>query len=314
MSRSILPPLCIALLLGASAARAEDDLPAAPPVERAPLRAPLGERSQDEAISLQRQLPPGEQQQLQAGDEHFLALWKPANSPTPSGLVILLPGDGEHPDWPRVVGPLRSKLADAGWHTLSLSLPDPLGELLPARPPQAAESAKKDAAAQSDTPPATPAAETPPAPSAEEQRKAHSERVMARIQAGLDFAVAKQAKTIVVLGHGSGAWWAASFLAERKPEQIHALLMVDASVPAGYAPPLDELVPPLKLATGDFHYKDRYADAALERQQASKRLQHPAYALVALDALPANPDTEQEQLARRIRGWLKRNTGDAKQK
>lgn len=307
MSRSILPPLCIALLLGASAVRGAEPAPA-PPVERAPLK----ERSQDEAIALQRQLPTAEQQQLEAGGEHFLALWKPANSPTPSGLVILVPGEGEHPDWPRVVGPLRSKLADAGWHTLALSLPDPLGDPLPTRPPEAIEPAKKDDAAKTDAPPATAAEETPPAASAEDQRKAHGDRVMARIQAGLDFATDKQVKTVVLLGHGSGAWWAASFLAERKPAQIHQLLMVEASVPAGYAPPLDELVPPLKLATGDFYYKDRYADAALARQQASKRLQHPAYALIGLDALPANPDAEEEQLARRVRGWLTRNVGEAK--
>ncbi|WP_313514822.1 alpha/beta hydrolase family protein [Pseudomonas sp.] len=309
MSRSLLPPLCIALLLGASAVHAEDP-PAAPATSVE--RAPLEERSQDESLGLQRQLPAGEQQQLQAGDEQFLALWKPANSPKPSGLVVILPGDGEHPDWPRVVGPLRNKLADAGWHTLSLSPPDPLGELLPPRPKETAEPAKKEDGAKSETPPSAPSVEAPTAPSAEEQRKAHSERVMARVQAGLDFAVAKQAKTVVLLGHGSGAWWAASYLAERKPEQIHDLLMVEATVPAGYAPPLDELVPPLKLATGDFYYKDRYADAALARQQASKRLQHPAYALVALDALPANPDAEQEQLARRVRGWLTRNVGEAK--
>ena len=307
MSRSILPSLCIALLLGAGTARgAEPAAAPAAPVERAPLE----ERSQDEAIALQRQLPTAEQQQLEAGGERFLALWKPANSATPSGLVILLPGEGEHPDWPRVVGPLRSKLADAGWHTLSLSLPDPLGDSLPARAPEANEPTKKDDAKKTDAPPAT--EETPPAASAEEQRKAHGERVMARIQAALDFAADKQVKTVVLLGHGSGAWWAASFLAERKPAQVHQLLMVEASVPAGYAPPLDELVPPLKLATGDFYYKDRQADAALARQQASKRLQHPAYTLVGLDALPANPDAEQEQLARRVRGWLTRNVGEAK--
>lgn len=309
MSRSILPSLCIALLLGAGAARgAEPAAAPAAPVERAPLE----ERSQDEAIALQRQLPTAEQQQLEAGGERFLALWKPANSATPSGLVILLPGEGEHPDWPRVVGPLRSKLADAGWHTLSLSLPDPLGDSLPARAPEASEPTKKDDAEKTDAPPAT--EETPPAASAEEQRKAHGERVMARIQAALDFAADKQVKTVVLLGHGSGAWWAASFLAERKPAQVHQLLMVEASVPAGYAPPLDELVPPLKLATGDFYYKDRQADAALARQQASKRLQHPAYTLVGLDALPANPDAEEEQLARRVRGWLTRNAGDAGKK
>ncbi|MFZ2320209.1 MAG: DUF3530 family protein, partial [Pseudomonas sp.] len=38
--------------------------------------------------------------------------------------------------------------------------------------------------------------------------------------------------------------------------------------------------------------------------QASKRQAQPAYVQVAMKALPGNPATEQEQLFRRIRGWL----------
>ena len=72
---------------------------------------------------------------------------------------------------------------------------------------------------------------------------------------------------------------------------------------------LDELVPQLKLATGDGYYKDRADDrqAALRRLQASKRIQHPTYVQVAMKALPGNPAVEQEQLYRRLRGWLKLN-------
>ncbi|MGH8352708.1 MAG: DUF3530 family protein, partial [Pseudomonas sp.] len=116
----------------------------------------------------------------------------------------------------------------------------------------------------------------------------------------------QQAPSIVLLGHGSGAYWAARYLAERKPAPIQNLLLVAAAVPAGLTPTLEELVPSLKLATGDFYYKDQAADrnAALKRQQAGKRQQHPAYIQVAMKALPGNPAAEQEQLYRRIRGWL----------
>ncbi|VTL99672.1 hydrolase [Pseudomonas aeruginosa] len=38
--------------------------------------------------------------------------------------------------------------------------------------------------------------------------------------------------------------------------------------------------------------------------QAGKRQKHPAYIQVAMQALPADPEAEQEQLYRRIRGWL----------
>ncbi|MHA5656568.1 DUF3530 family protein, partial [Pseudomonas aeruginosa] len=61
-----------------------------------------------------------------------------------------------------------------------------------------------------------------------------------------------------------------------------------------------------KLATGDFYYRDARADreAARLRMQAGKRQKHPAYVQIVMQALPADPKAEQEQLYRRIRGWL----------
>ncbi|MCY1531322.1 hypothetical protein D9M68_665440 [compost metagenome] len=85
------------------------------------------------------------------------------------------------------------------------------------------------------------------------------------------------------------------------------LLLVAAELPEGFiSPALDELIPGLQLATGDFYYKDQASDrtAALKRMQAGKRQKHPAYIQIAMKALPGNPSAEQEQLYRRIRGWL----------
>ncbi|HSC84966.1 MAG TPA: DUF3530 family protein, partial [Pseudomonas sp.] len=101
----------------------------------------LDERSSEGAAGLERQLPRIEQQQLQAGDEQFLALWKPANVAEATGVVILVPGADESADWPSVISPLRSKLPDSGWSTLSLTLPDsptaPLPTAVLPRPPAA---------------------------------------------------------------------------------------------------------------------------------------------------------------------------------
>ncbi|MGV8841663.1 MAG: alpha/beta hydrolase family protein [Pseudomonas sp.] len=305
-------------------------------------RTVLTERSRAEAAALERQLPTSEQQHLLAGTEDFLALWQPANVGQPSGAVILLPGDGETANWPKVIGPLRRKLPDAGWHSLSLSLPDPqqapLPELLAfaihngdaapgaetAADPASAEQTAKTAADAADkqaaaaTPATVPetaetaaadvpatAPDTPPL-SVEEQQKAHAERVLARIEAGIAFAEQQQAQTIVLLGHGSGAYWAARYMAERQPDQVKHLLLVAPSTPAGFGPPVDEQVPALQLATGDFYYQEQLIERnrAQNRTQAATRQQHPDYSQVALKALPGNPGAEQEQLFRRIRGWL----------
>lgn len=293
-------------------------------------RAPLLERSEASAMALEQQLLPGEQQQLQTADESFLALWLPANTGSPSGAVIIVPGDGESADWPKVISPLRHKLPDAGWHSLSLTLPDPNQPFVPARstapvaePPNPTDEAPAadDAGAVdqpvSDEQAATPDEETlpneePPAAVAEPDsdpetlRNNHALRVVARIEAAVAFAQQQQAQTIVLLGHGSGAYWAAHYLKERQPAKVQHLLVVAGELPAEYDPALDELLPGLKLATGDFYYKDHQSDrqAATKRLQASKREQHPAYIQIAMKALPGNPNAEQEQLYRRIRGWL----------
>ncbi len=340
----LLRPTLIALCLGLSlqqALHAEDaPAPAAPAdaasqagedksaSEAAPLevpRTPLDERSSTEAGALERQLPQIEQQQLQAGDEKFLALWKPANVAEATGVVVLVPGADESADWPSVIGPLRSKLPDIGWSTLSLTLPDsqspPLPEAVLPRPPAPASVTAPTNGAPATDNPADAASEKPaeadaagpataptdaPAPAAVATPVDPSIRIFARLQAGIAYAEQQGATSIVLLGHGEGAYWAALFIREQKPTQIEHLVTVGAQLPAGQQPPLEELLPGLKLATGDFFYKDQANDrsAAVRRLQASKRLAHPSYTQVALKALPGNLEAEQEQLARRIRGWL----------
>ncbi|MWV14437.1 DUF3530 family protein [Pseudomonas sp. L-22-4S-12] len=320
-----LHPTLIALTLGlsltlAQAAPAEESPPAsstAPAADGAAAdsaageRPPLAERSVEGQSALQRQLPAGEQQQLQAADETFLALWKPANVAEASGVVILVPASGESADWPQAIGPLRNKLPDAGWSSLSLTLPD-LPQL-PAPMTTVSVTAPAPDAAAVDAPadptgavadaPATDGAsnETPAAPAVDP-----AVRIFARIQAAIAFAEQQQAPAIVLLGHGDGAYWAARFLAEQKPPQVRHLLSAAAVQPSGLTPALDELLPGLLLPTGDFYYKDQAGDrsAATRRLHASKRLRHEAYSQIALKALPGNPNAEQEQLYRRIRGWL----------
>ncbi|MDM8351045.1 alpha/beta hydrolase family protein [Pseudomonas sp. sp1636] len=296
--------------------------------ERAPLapsatdlsRPPPAERSADAASALSRQLPSQEQQLLQAGDESFLALWQAANAAEAHGVVVLVAGDGESADWPKVLGPLRRKLPDGGWHSLSLSLPDPQDAQ-----PLAPEIKLASAATAADEPPAdasTPAAEgsaaasdtAPAAPTSQADQPMadpgarHARRIKQRIQAALELARQQQAKHIILLGHGSGGYWSMRYLSEEQPADVRSLLLVDVKPAADASPGLAELQADLKLTTGDFYYKDRQPErnAAARRAQASKRQEHPAYTQVALKALPGNPEVEQEQLYRRLRGWLSR--------
>ncbi|WP_460121843.1 alpha/beta hydrolase family protein [Pseudomonas sp. H3_G09] len=317
--RLALPALCLSLILPcAFSVEAADPAPAAtdkPAEEKPAERQPLLERSQEEAAALQRKLPVQEQQQLQAGSDTFLALWKPANSAEPKGAVIIVPGAGETADWPQAVGPLRRKLPDVEWSSLSITLPDLQGDAIaprvvePAAAPKAPETTSKDATTAQPIEQAAggeaEVAEQVVAETSEEQAKADADRIFARIDAAIAYAEQQSARSIVVLGHGTGAYWAARFLSERQTPQVEKLVMVDAQAPVKALPPLVELTPTLKLPTVDIFYMDKALDrnAALERMQASKRLKTSAFSQVALKVLP-DKKAEQEQLVRRVRGWL----------
>ena len=140
--------------------------------------------------------------------------------------------------------------------------------------------------------------------------KADAERIFARIDAAIAFAEQQSARSIVVLGHGTGAYWAARYLSEKQTSQVERFVMVAAQTPVQAKPELDELTPTLKLPTADIYYKDKPLDrdAALARLQASKRLKSSAFSQVSLKALPGNAKAEQEQLVRRVRGWLSPQT------
>jgi len=323
--RTTLPAFCLALILPCSAQAATDETAEAATDTQPPAiqRQPLSERSQEGARALERQVPQAEQQTLQAGSDNFLALWKPANSGEPEGALIILAGAGETADWPNTVGPLRRKFPDVGWHSLSLSLPDlladapqtraepaplpsppqPQGQSAPAKdtPDDANASVEKATAVESEV---AEGSAQPQLPGAED--KADAERIFARLDAAVTFAQQHNARSIVLLGNGSGAYWAARYLSERQPAQVQKLVMVAAQTPAQAEQSLDALAPSLKVPTADFYYTNQaQARRAAElRLQASKRLKDNNYRQVALTAMPGNSTAQQEQLFRRVRGWL----------
>lgn len=320
--RATLPTLCLALILPFTGpASAADPAPdKEPATEPAIERAPLLPRSQEDALALEEQLPHADQQQLQAGDTTFLALWKPANSPEPEGAVIIVPGADESADWPDTVGPLRQRFPDIGWASLSLTLPDVQSDFSQPREAEPAPTENTDAAKPKETPKDAAAHEADKAAAAEkeaaetaataaaaeEHAKAQAEHIFARIESAISFAQQKKARSIVLLGHGTGAYWAARFLSERPSPQVRKLVMVTAYEPLDAKPLLVDLMPTLKLKTSDFYFKEQIQadNAATERLQVSKRRKNSGFTQVALTAIPGNEEAEQEQMFRRIRGWI----------
>jgi len=317
LTRSVL--LCLPLAATALAPMAQAADPAPAPAAAAPAtpRAPILERSEEDALALARTLPAAEQVQLQAGSDNFLALWRPANAPDGNGVVIIVPGDGETADWPQAVGPLRRKLPDGQWGSLSLTVPDLLSD---SPQPRAVDDTPKPTEAKSQSTPADANAPVEQAAAAgadsgdksasgdspDDQADADAQRVFARIDAGIAYAQTQKARSIILLGHGTGAYWATRYLTERQPSRAQKLVMVAARVPAGAPSGLDTLAPQLKVPAVDIFYPDEgsASKAAQARLQASKRVPGSKYRQVSLTVLPGDPQAEQEQLYRRVRGWL----------
>ncbi|MGV2837487.1 DUF3530 family protein, partial [Pseudomonas shirazensis] len=62
----------------------------------------------------------------------------------------------------------------------------------------------------------------------EQNDQADAERIFARLDAAVAYAQSQKARSIVLLGNGSGAYWAARYLSEKQPPQVQKLVMVAA--------------------------------------------------------------------------------------
>ncbi|WP_158891512.1 MULTISPECIES: DUF3530 family protein [unclassified Pseudomonas] len=324
MSSPALLPLCLLLLGLAAPVRAEEAPTPAPEPPAAPTAlAPALTRSQEQQQALMRQLPAEQQKTLQAGDESFLALLVPAARAKASGTVVLVPGDGESADWPTVIAPVRQQLPTYGWQTISLSLPDPYDPVVAIERDTAPADTDAQANSEQTAPPVTggsgtaPAAPTQaeagsgePAQAAvapvdpEAAANAQATRVLARIAAGIDLALQQGANPIVLVGHGTGAYWAARYLAEKEPAEVKQLVLIDGREPQGLPPRLDATMGKTDLQIADLVHAP--GPAAQRRKERAAQKANKGYRQIDLPVIPGDRAAEQEQTVRRLRAWLDR--------
>ena len=65
----------------------------------------------------------GEAEWLDLGKHKALAIYMEADTEATKGGVIVVHGSGVHPNWQDVVQPLRTRLPEFGWATLSIQMP-----------------------------------------------------------------------------------------------------------------------------------------------------------------------------------------------
>lgn len=130
----------------------------------------------------------GDAEWLQVNDNLVLAIYTPSETKPARGAAIVLHGIGVHPDWPDVIHPLRTRLPESGWATLSVQLPILRNE---------AEGNEY-------------------APLFDE--------VPGRIQASVDFLKKEGFSTIVISGHSLGVTMSMYYLAGQPDPTVKAMI------------------------------------------------------------------------------------------
>ena len=135
----------------------------------------------------------GEAEWLPVGDLKVLSIYTPSEVEPARGAAIIMHGIGVHPDWPDVIHPLRTRLPETGWATLSLQMP-----ILP------------NEASGTDYLPLLP--EVPP-----------------RIDAAVKFLQQQGFDNIVLIAHSLGTVMSSYYLNHQPTKQIHAFVGISMS-------------------------------------------------------------------------------------
>lgn len=221
----------------------------------------------------------GEAVKLKADGTNFLALYAPNTDKHLYGGVILIHGIGAHPAWPQIIEPLRIALPDHGWSTLSLQMP-----------------ILANAANLQDYLPLLP--EAP-----------------GRIQAGVDFLKSKGIKNIAIVAHSMGTTMTNIYLANKPDKAVHAYVAIGMSnpFPKQYdnAKALGKITLPMLDLYGSQDLEGVLAFAKARAESARKV--NKRYSQLQIPGADHFFTDMQDDLVKRVRGWLMKNASGLKQ-
>lgn len=206
----------------------------------------------------------------------FLGLYTPPGGSRhlAANGIILVHGRGVHPAW-GFIDNLRSDLADAGWHTLSLQMP-----VLASNAPLPSYGATFPAA-------------------------------FARIDAGIEYLKQRGIKTIVLIGHSTGAMTVTAYAAGRTNTPVAGIVGIGMAT-AGSGN--DLMKPALMLARVKVPVLDIYGsddlpevlDFDTARRAAAARAGNSDYRAERVAGANHFFTDRYPQLKRAIRDWLRR--------
>lgn len=261
---------------------------------------------------------------IQANDDRFSLLYRPAMTPRPHGALLIIPDPGTGKGWLEQVRALTSYLPEHGWSVLALEPPAPPLPQLPERSLPVMTAIKTSpgndspATAAETPPPAVPAPTAPPtevtADSADittPQIPPYPEQLQQRLDlAWQELEQRNKGKQQVLIGIGKGAIW--STILAIKEGKDTALVLINPAPDTLAQTSLETLLTEL-----EFHqvldlyyaplpgYPDAEPSAGLRRLEAA-RLGLSRYHQSRLPGVFRGWHSDMPRLARHVRGMLER--------
>ncbi len=223
----------------------------APTAEQPPAPPPLPKQIL-RSKRLQKQLQQVDEETqaiwLGSGKNEFMGLYLDDSSGASYANIVILHDNLQHPNWPGVIEQLRRQLAEHGWNTLSITLPDFVPKpKATERPPATATATEAETEQEQQDDQALDTAATEPPdmmPSAtpnvilEEETQAVSADTITsiigqRTNLAMEFLKQKAPLPIVVLGYGFSASLVAKEAQTMLIKDLNGLVIIDPSRPDG---------------------------------------------------------------------------------
>lgn len=226
-------------------------------------------------------------QSLSYEGENFLALFRDASTGDPQGCILLLHGNNEHPDWPSVINPIRTKLNENSWCTVSIEIPD-------VYPKEAitVTSSEEETISNINLP--------------------NEEVIYGRINAALEFIANQNYQTLALLGHKTGASYALKYAADNNLTEGALLLIAPMSPSSIDSFDMSQTIAGVNIPILDYYFDVSAKEVrfAQERQSAANRRQDRSLIYQQIKALPDQRYqlAGEKRLTQRVWGFLKQNT------
>lgn len=230
------------------------------------------DREKRVAAQIEEQLLSGDPIWLEVEGQQVFALDTPAESEPVKGTVILVHGNGAHPNWAQVVAPLRAALSENGWRNIAVQMPY-IPEDLPI-------SAAATLFSNTD----------------------------ARIKAAVDYAINDEESPLYIVSHSRGGPQASHYVARYSDAPIKALAIIGSS--ARYQNDPDEFTTATSLGKIKIPVLDMYGSEDLEQvlKSAGDRKKAAAtnknYTQKVINGADHMWDGEEQQLTTNVLEWL----------